>query len=54
MLFPVNSQDKFWAEAGISAKFNSGPAQFGIGVDTTIARDNANAQTYRASATFKF
>lgn len=54
VLFPVNSQDKFWAEAGISAKFNSGPAQFGIGVDTTIARDNANAQTYRASATFKF
>ncbi|HCH93832.1 MAG TPA: hypothetical protein DFK13_03010, partial [Erythrobacter sp.] len=54
VLFPVSSQDKFWAEAGISAKFNSGPAQFGIGVDTTIARDNANAQTYRASATFKF
>ena len=54
VLFPVASQDKDWGELGLSAQFGSGAFQFGLGVDTTIARKNANAQTYRATATFKF
>ena len=53
-IFPIASPDKNWAEAGLSAQFGSGPASFGLGVDTTIGRKNANAQTYRATATFKF
>jgi uncharacterized protein YhjY with autotransporter beta-barrel domain len=52
--FPVASMDKDWGEIGLSAQFGTGAVQFGLGVDTTIARKNANAQTYRAMATFKF
>ena len=52
--FQVATFDKDWAEAGLSAKFGSGAFQFGLGVDTTIGRKNANAQTYRAMASFKF
>ncbi|MBO6525760.1 autotransporter domain-containing protein [Erythrobacter sp.] len=54
VLFPLASQDKNWAEAGLSAKFDTGPATLGVGFDTTIGRTNASAQTYRATATFKF
>ncbi len=53
-IFPIASPDKNWAEAGLSAQVRSGAASFGLGVDTTIGRKNANAQTYRATATFKF
>ncbi|MFT6472881.1 MAG: hypothetical protein ACJAUS_000574, partial [Qipengyuania sp.] len=41
-------------EAGFSLQYVSGGAQFGVGFDTTIGRDNADAQTYRAMASFKF
>ena len=52
--FLVASQDKDWGEIGLSATFGSGAFQFGVGVDTTIARKNANAQSYRAVASMKF
>lgn len=52
--FRVASTDKDWGEVGLSAQFVSGSAKFGVGVDTTISRDNANAQSYRAMASFKF
>ena len=52
--FRVATFDKDWGELGLSAKFGSGAVQFGIGAETTIARKNANAQTYRATASFKF
>jgi subtilase-type serine protease len=54
VLFPLANGDKNWAEAGLSAQFGAGPAMLGVGFDTTIGRQNANAQTYRATATFKF
>ncbi|QYJ08032.1 autotransporter domain-containing protein [Qipengyuania flava] len=53
-LFPVASQDKDWGEIGLSATFGSGAFQFGVGADTTLGRSNANAQSYRATATLKF
>ncbi|WP_370032876.1 autotransporter domain-containing protein [Qipengyuania mesophila] len=52
--FRVASTDKDWGEVGLAAQFVSGSAKFGLGVDTTISRSNANAQTYRAMASFKF
>ena len=52
--FLLADQTKDWGEAGFSLQYVSGGAQFGVGFDTTIGRDNADAQTYRATATFKF
>ena len=52
--FLLANQTKDWGEAGLSVQYVSGGAQFGIGFDTTIGRDNADAQTYRAMASFKF
>ncbi|MBX7483268.1 autotransporter domain-containing protein [Qipengyuania qiaonensis] len=52
--FAVASTDSDWGEIGLSAQFGTGAVQFGLGVDTTISRKNANAQSYRAMATFKF
>ncbi|MEX0341591.1 MAG: autotransporter outer membrane beta-barrel domain-containing protein, partial [Erythrobacter sp.] len=54
VLFALAGQDKNWAEAGLSAKIDAGPATLGLGFDTTIGRTNASAQTYRATATIKF
>lgn len=52
--FAIANGDKDWAEVGLSAQVVSGSAKFGIGVDTTIGRADANAQSYRAMASFKF
>ena len=52
--FLLADQAKDWGEAGFSLQYVSGGAQFGVGFDTTIGRDNADAQTYRAMASFKF
>jgi uncharacterized protein with beta-barrel porin domain len=52
--FLLANQTKDWGEAGLSVQYVSGGAQFGVGFDTTIGRDNADAQTYRAMASFKF
>ena len=52
--FLLANQSKDWGEAGLSVKYVTGAAAFGVGFDTTIGRDNADAQTYRATATFKF
>ena len=52
--FLLANQSKDWGEAGLSVKYVTGAAAFGVGFDPTIGRDNADAQTYRATATFKF
>ena len=52
--FPVANGDKDWMEVGMSAQVVSGSAKFGVGIDTTIGRADANAQSYRAMASFKF
>ena len=52
--FAYDVTDEDWFEVGASASFGSGPIRLGVGVDTTIGRDNAEAQTYSASATIRF
>ncbi|UYH55215.1 autotransporter domain-containing protein [Qipengyuania sp. SS22] len=52
--FLLADPSKNWGEAGLSLQYVSGGAQFGVGFDTTIGRNNADAQTYRAMASFKF
>ena len=39
---------------GISATVGNGPLQLTIGADTTIGRDNADAQVFRGTATYRF
>ncbi|MDZ4271723.1 MAG: hypothetical protein U0995_07890, partial [Erythrobacter sp.] len=52
--FVIDEADQSWVELGIGAQFGQGPVQFGVGFDTTIGRDTANAQVFRASATYRF
>ncbi len=52
--FAIGKADQSWMELGIGARFGQGRAQFGVGFDTTIGRDTANAQVFRASATYRF
>jgi len=52
--FVIDEADQNWVELGIGAQFGQGPVQFGVGFDTTIGRNTANAQVFRASATYRF
>jgi hypothetical protein len=52
--FVLDAADHTWGEVGISATFGTGAVQFATSVDTTIGRDNAEAQVVRGSATFRF
>lgn len=52
--FVLDTADHTWGEVGIAATFGTGPLQTAISVDTTIGRDNAEAQVVRGSATWRF
>lgn len=52
--FVLDTADSSWVELGVSANIGKGPFQWGVGFDTTIGRDSANAQVWRASATYRF
>lgn len=52
--FVIDGADRTWVEVGIGAQVGQGPVQFGIGFDTTIGRDTANARVFRGSATYRF
>lgn len=52
--FVLDSADHTWVELGVSANIGRGPLQVGVGFDTTIGRDSANARVWRASATYRF
>lgn len=52
--FALDSADHTWVELGISANIGDGPFQWGVGFDTTIGRDTANARVFRTSATYRF
>lgn len=52
--FVLDQADSNWVEIGLSAQIGRGPVQFGVGFDTTLGRDSANARAFRASATYRF
>ena len=52
--FVLDTADNSWVELGMSANIGTGPFQWGVGFDTTIGRNNANAQVWRTSATYRF
>lgn len=52
--FVLDSADRTWVELGLSANVGDGPLRMGFGFDTTIGRDSADAQVFRASATYRF
>jgi subtilase-type serine protease len=52
--FVLNQADSDWLEVGLWAHVGTGPVQVGVGFDSTIGRDTANAQVFSASATFRF
>lgn len=52
--FVLDTADHTWVELGLSANIGDGPFQMGLGFDTTIGRDSADAQVFRASATYRF
>lgn len=52
--FVLDGADRSWVELGVSANIGDGPLQLGVGFDTTIGRDSANARVWRASATYRF
>lgn len=52
--FVLDTADNSWVELGLSANIGDGPFQWGVGFDTTIGRDNANARVWRTSATYRF
>jgi uncharacterized protein with beta-barrel porin domain len=52
--FVLDPADHTWVELGVSASVGEGPLQLGVGFDTTIGRDSADAQVLRASATYRF
>lgn len=52
--FALATTDENWFELGAGASFGAGPVQLGVAVDTTIGRDNAEAQTYSATASIRF
>lgn len=52
--FVLDTADHTWVELGVSANIGDGPFQLGLGFDTTIGRDNADARVFRASATYRF
>jgi uncharacterized protein YhjY with autotransporter beta-barrel domain len=52
--FVLEQADSNWVEVGLSAQIGRGPVQFGIGFDTTLGRNSAEARAFRASATYRF
>ncbi|MFL9840640.1 autotransporter domain-containing protein [Sphingomonas sp. ST-64] len=52
--FALNGQDKDWAEVSGGLSFRTGAVDLSVSADTTIARDDLSAQTYRGSVTFRF
>lgn len=52
--FVLDKSDHTWGEIGISATVGDGPFQLSVGADTTIGRDNAEAQVFRGTATYRF
>ncbi|MFN3862992.1 MAG: autotransporter domain-containing protein [Erythrobacter sp.] len=52
--FVLDSADHTWVEFGLSANIGDGPLRVGVGIDTTIGRDTADARVLRASATYRF
>ena len=52
--FALDSADHTWVELGVSATIGDGPFQVGVGFDTTVGRDTANARVFRSSATYRF
>ena len=52
--FVLDTADHTWAELGVAATIGDGPFRMGLGFDTTIGRDNADARVFRASATYRF
>jgi uncharacterized protein with beta-barrel porin domain len=52
--FVLDTADHTWVELGVAATIGDGPFQMGLGFDTTIGRDNADARVFRASATYRF
>ncbi|MDP5103175.1 MAG: autotransporter domain-containing protein [Erythrobacter sp.] len=52
--FALDTADHTWVELGVSATLGDGPFQVGVGFDTTVGRDTANARVFRSSATYRF
>ncbi len=52
--FVLDQADHTWGELGISATVGDGPFQLSVGADTTVGRDNAEAQVVRGTATYRF
>lgn len=52
--FMLDSADHTWVELGVSANIGDGPFQMGMGFDTTVGRENADARVFRATATYRF
>ena len=52
--FVLDNADHTWGEVGVTATFGTGPFQMSAGFDTTIGRENADAQVLRATATYRF
>ena len=52
--FALNGQDKDWGEISGGLTLKAGSVDLSISADTTIARSDLSAQTYRGSVTFRF
>lgn len=52
--FALNGQDKDWGEVSGGLTLNVGAVDLSVSADTTIARSDLSAQTYRGSVTFRF
>lgn len=52
--FALNGQDKDWGEISGGLTLKAGAVNLSISADTTIARSDLSAQTYRGSITFRF
>jgi uncharacterized protein YhjY with autotransporter beta-barrel domain len=53
-LFPLTSEDKDWVEVGVGLDMVRDNWRLGVAADTTLARDNLENRTIRASASFRF
>ena len=52
--FVINGADQTWVELGVSLHIGDGPLKLGVGFDTTVGRDTADAQALRASWSYSF
>ncbi|MCR5870098.1 MULTISPECIES: autotransporter domain-containing protein [unclassified Sphingomonas] len=52
--FALNGQDKDWGEVSGGITFRTGSVDLSLSADTTIARSDLSAQSYRGSITFRF